>query len=64
MRRASCAAAKSVRGPPAVSQGDFPARNSAARSMPSANALRAERVRLPDCDAEILLRWAQRPYGF
>jgi hypothetical protein len=26
--------------------------------------LRAERVRLPDCDAEILLRWAERSYGF
>lgn len=29
-----------------------------------AGALRAQRVRLPDRDAAVLLRWADRPYGF
>lgn len=29
-----------------------------------ADGLKAQRVRLPDRDARILLRWAERPYGF
>lgn len=29
-----------------------------------AQGLKAQRVRLPDCDAAVLLRWADRTYGF
>lgn len=29
-----------------------------------AEGLRAQRVRLPDPDAAVLLRWAERTYGF
>ena len=29
-----------------------------------AKALKAQRVRLPDRDERVLLRWAERPYGF
>ena len=29
-----------------------------------AEGLKAQRVRLPDPDAAVLLRWAERPYGF
>jgi hypothetical protein len=29
-----------------------------------AQGLRAERVRLPDRDASVLIRWADRPYSF
>lgn len=29
-----------------------------------ADGLKNDRVRLPDCDARVLLRWADRAYGF
>jgi hypothetical protein len=29
-----------------------------------ADGLKAQRVRLPDADAAVLLRWAERTYGF
>lgn len=29
-----------------------------------AQGLKAQRVRLPDPDARVLLRWAERTYGF
>jgi hypothetical protein len=29
-----------------------------------ATGLREQRVRLPDRDARVLLRWADKPYGF
>lgn len=29
-----------------------------------ARGLKAQRVRLPDPDARVLLRWADKPYGF